>query len=127
MTKYQLWRFLSPEQKEELKKKYEIVPSGHKEVVNNKLVRDGVLEGDIEVIPYKLLGEMSGMESKIEDFKDRVAKEEEAVAHVSYKAMKKDDLVELAKDRELEYENLNKEDLIKLLNEYDEQDQDQAS
>lgn len=69
-----MWNFISYKKRMELTKKYEIKPSAPREVANNKLVKDGVLEQDLEMVPSEVLHEVSGIPA----IKEEKAKKKEA-------------------------------------------------
>ena len=60
-TKMQMWNFVSYAKRMELVKKYNITPSAPREVANNVLVQDGIMEQDLELVPLEVLHEVTGI------------------------------------------------------------------
>lgn len=55
LSKIQMWNLLTQEQRQDIRNRYKVPASGSKEVVDNRVVRDGVQEGDLEVLDRRVL------------------------------------------------------------------------
>ena len=88
-TKFYLWRLLSSKQKEEFTEKYKIKASGKKDVRDNRLVRDGIMEGDVEGIPMKELLKASNVEERLKNTKkDKEEKDDDVKSQSEEKRIK---------------------------------------
>lgn len=75
-TKMQMWNFVSYEKRMELVKEYSITPSAPREVANNVLVQDGIMEQDLELVPIEVLHEVTGIPAIKKERATRKKKEE---------------------------------------------------
>lgn len=55
MKKIQLWNFVPYAKRMELISKHSIKSSYPREVANNKLVKDGIVEANLESVPYEVI------------------------------------------------------------------------
>ncbi len=73
-TKMQMWNFIPYATRMELVKKHEIKASAPREVANNVLVKDGITEADLELVPIEVLHEVTGIPAVKEEKKRAKAK-----------------------------------------------------
>lgn len=84
MKKIQLWQFIDMPTRMELKKEYKLKPSSGIEIVNNKIHKDGIMDGDLGPVPFEVLQEACPVmikekvkQEELEEEADRVKKEEQ--------------------------------------------------
>ena len=98
-TKMQMWNFIPYLDRMELVKKYGIKSSAPREVANNVLVKDGIMEQDLELVPAEVLHEVSGIPAiKLAKSKKKKEVEDKIIKEAKKVTEQKDEGKVIAKD-----------------------------
>lgn len=77
LSKIQLWNLLTEQQRRDTRQKYRLKASGSKEVINNRIIRDGVQGSDLEPLDINVLYDLLDIKPKTnEKIKEEITKQD---------------------------------------------------